>query len=103
MRTMDTQSRSASLAPGIARDAEDPRVRCAHGDDAAAGPDLVLHAMHRRGSHRLRLSGRTFERRHELSDLPSAGLADRAGLAGAGHDVPGAVEHKGPHEGPPAS
>ena len=48
-----------------------------HADGAAAGQDVLLHAVHRRGGDRLRLPDGAREGRHEFPHLPPAGSADR--------------------------
>ena len=90
-------------AQGPARHDADARLRRAHAALAAAGQDVVLHPVPRRGGDRLRPSQGAGARRHVLSDLPPAGAPDRARLAAGRYDVRDLLQRKGPAERPPAA
>ena len=84
--------RRRSCVAGPARHDARAQLRRPHAARPPPGQDLVLHAVPRRGGHRLRPAAGAAPGRHALPHLPPAGPADRRRLPARRHDEPGALE-----------
>ena len=69
----------------------------------STGKDLVLHAVARRRSDRLRSAASAATRRHALPDVPPTGIADLGRVSVGRHDESGVVERVRPTARPSAA
>ena len=81
----------------------DARVRRPSAACTSTGQDVLLHAVPRRRSDRVRATAGAATRRHALPHLPPAGTADLGRVSTGRHDEPGDVERVRPVARPPVA